>query len=119
MSLINCNVELKLKWTKHCVFSVLGNDNDNANSNNTIFIIKGTKLAKAVTLSAKDSLKISALLSKGFKRLVCWNEYKIKSENNNTTNEYIYSLDFLESNFVGVNRFFVLTKMIIQKGIKL
>ena len=25
MPLINCKVELKLKWTKYCVFSVAGN----------------------------------------------------------------------------------------------
>ena len=34
-----------------------------------------------------------------------WNEYKTKSENKKTTSEYRY---FLESNFVGVNRLFVL-----------
>ena len=32
MSLINCKVELKLKWTKYCVLSAKGNDNDNANN---------------------------------------------------------------------------------------
>ena len=37
---------------------------------------------------------------KRFARSVCWNEYKSKSENKNTTNEY---RNFLESNFVGVN----------------
>ena len=36
MSLINCKVELKLKWTKYCVFSTGGtenviNEDDNAN----------------------------------------------------------------------------------------
>ena len=31
--LINCKVESKLKWTKHCVLSVLRNENSNANSN--------------------------------------------------------------------------------------
>ena len=41
--------------------------------------------------------------SRGFERSVYWNEYKMKSENKNTTNEYSY---FLESNFVGVNRLF-------------
>ena len=34
-----------------------------------------------------------------------WNEYRTKSENKNTTNEYRY---FLESNCVGVNRLVVL-----------
>ena len=35
-----------------------------------------------------------------------WNEYKIKSENENTANEHRY---FLESNFAGLNKLFVLT----------
>ena len=34
-----------------------------------------------------------------------WNEYKTKSENKTTRNEYRY---FIESNFVGVNRLLVL-----------
>ena len=34
-----------------------------------------------------------------------WNEYKTKSENKNATNKYRY---FLESNFAGVNKLFVL-----------
>ena len=45
------------------------------------------------------------LLCKGFESSVYLNEYITKSENKNTTNDYIY---FLESNFVGVNGFFVL-----------
>ena len=47
MPLINCKVELKLKWTKYCVLSPASNDNnvdENANANNIIFTIKGTKL---------------------------------------------------------------------------
>ena len=48
---------------------------------------------------------LSKLFSKGFERSVYWNEYKTKSENKNTINEYRY---FFESNFVGVNRLFVL-----------
>ena len=45
MSLINCKVELKLKWKKYCVLSANGNDNVNDNDNaNIIFTIKDTKL---------------------------------------------------------------------------
>ena len=51
----------------------------------------------------KDNEKLSKLLSKGFERSVYWNEYETKSENKNTTKKYRY---FLESNFVGCNRFF-------------
>ena len=43
MPLINCKVELKLKWTKYCVLPATGNDNaindDNNTNNITITII--------------------------------------------------------------------------------
>ena len=38
MPLINCKVELKLKWAKHCVLSEAGADNTNANPDN-IFLL--------------------------------------------------------------------------------
>ena len=95
MPLINCKVELKLKWKKYCVLSAAGNDNTNANPNNIIFTIKDTKLyVPVVTLSAKDSQKLSKLLRKGFERSIYWNVYKTKSENKNSTNEYRYFLEF-------------------------
>ena len=77
--LINCEVELKLRWTKHCALSVLdvaNDDNDDgANSNNIIFAIKDTELyVPGFTLLAKDNQKLLKLLSKGFERLVYWNE---------------------------------------------
>ena len=53
-------------------------DNVDANDDN-IFPIKGTKLyVPVVTVPARDSQKLSKLLSKGFKRSVYWNEYKTK-----------------------------------------
>ena len=73
MPLITCKVELKLKWTKCCVFSAGGtenyiNDNDNAN---IIFTIKNTNLSVPVlTLSARDNQKLSKLLRKGSERSV-------------------------------------------------
>ena len=106
MSLINCKIELKLKWTKYFVLPVGGNENDINNNNNAIniiFTIKYTKLyVPVVTLSARDNKKLTKLLSKGFERSVYWNEYKTKSDK--TTNEFKY---FLQSNFVGVSRLFV------------
>ena len=109
MPLINCKVELKLKWTKYCVLSVAGNENDinnNDNANNFIFTMKDTKLyVLVVTLSARNNQKLSQLISKGVERSVCSKEYKTKSDNKSTTKEFRY---FLESNFVGVNRLFVL-----------
>ena len=42
--LINCKVELKVKWTKYCVLSAAGNDNVNNNdSDNIIFTVKDTQ----------------------------------------------------------------------------
>ena len=56
MPLINCKVELKLKWTRYCVLSATGADNNNGNDNNIIFTIKGTKLyVPVVTLSARKN----------------------------------------------------------------
>ena len=39
---INCKVELKLRWSKHCILSVAGADNANGNNddNDIIFTIK-------------------------------------------------------------------------------
>ena len=71
MSLINCKVELKLKWSKYCVLSAAGNDNANGNDDNIIFTIKDTKLyVPVVTLSARDNKKLTKLLSKRFERWV-------------------------------------------------
>ena len=40
MPLINCKVELKLKWTKHCVLSSGRANNADANYNNIISLSK-------------------------------------------------------------------------------
>ena len=106
MPLINCKVELKLKWTKYCVLATAVAENAHLNSNNITFTIKDTKLyVSVVTLSARGNQKLSKRLRKGFERSVYWNEYKTKSENKSKTNEYRY---LLESDFVAFNRSFVL-----------
>ena len=81
--------------------SVGGSDNANGNDDNIIFTIKDTKLY----VLARDNQKLSKLCSKGFERSICWNEDKTKSDNKNTANEFKYCL---ESNFLRVNRPFVL-----------
>ena len=88
--------------------SVADTDNVNGNNddNNIIFTIKETELyVPVVPLSGKDNQKLSKLLRKGFERSVYWKEYKTKSDNKNMTNKFRY---FVQSNFVGVNRLFVL-----------
>ena len=70
MPLIKSKLELKLKWTRYCIFSAGGNDNFNNNDNdnngiNIIFTIDDTKLyVPLVTLSARDNQELSKLLSK-------------------------------------------------------
>ena len=97
MPLVNCKVELKLKWAKYCVLDVAYNDKSNTNRDNIVFTIKDTKLhVPVLTLSAKDN-KISKHFRKGCETSVYNNEYKTKSENKNATNEYRY---FVKSNFV-------------------
>ena len=77
--LINWKVQWKLKWTNHCVLYANGKVNDAANSSNTIFPIKDTKLhALVVTLSVKDNQKLLKLLRKRPEILVYWNDYKTK-----------------------------------------
>ena len=71
MPLINGKVELKLKWTKYCVLSAAGKDNESANADNAnrIILLSKTQLyVPLVTLSERDNQKLSQLLSKGFKR---------------------------------------------------
>ena len=78
-----------------------------------LFFIKDTKLyVTVVTLSEKKQLQM-------FERSMYWNEYNAKNENENTTNEYRY---FLESKFIGVDRFFFflfIQMQMMRKGIQL
>ena len=60
MPLINCKVELSLKWDENCILQQL--------IQNFVLI---------VTLSAEDNVKLSKLLGEGFKRPIYWNQYKV------------------------------------------
>ena len=75
MPLVNCKVELKLKWTKFCVLSAGGNDNLNDDdidnqSNNIVVTIKDTQLCSYSSPSAKNNQKLSNLFSIEFKKSV-------------------------------------------------
>ena len=56
MPLINCKIEFSLKWIENCM------------------LITATT---ATTLSSEDNVKLSNLLSEGFKRPIYWNECKV------------------------------------------
>ena len=96
----------------YIVLAVLGVDNINANDININIIFTNTDSSlyvHVVLLSAKDNKKLLNLFSKGFERSVYLKEYKIKSKNNSTTNEYTKEYRyFLKLNFAGANRLFVL-----------
>ena len=89
MPLINYKLELKLRWTRCCVSSVVGTDKANGNNDdNIIFTIKDTKLHASV-VGARDN-QTSKLLSKGSERSFYWtiSDYK------NTTNEIFSGIKF-------------------------
>ena len=72
MPLINCKVELSLKWIENCVLTTA------ANANKATFKIADVKFyVSVVTLSVEDNSKLSKLLNERFKRPIYWNEYKV------------------------------------------
>ena len=56
MPLINFKVELRLKWTSHCIFFAVGADNIDSNSSDVILTIKDTiPDVPVITLSEKEN----------------------------------------------------------------
>ena len=98
MPLINCEVNLILKWSLTCVIT-------NSNGAGT-FAITDTKLyVPVVTLSTRENTKFFQQLKSDFKRVINWNKYLSKPEllaqNPNLSH-------LVEPSFQGVNRLFVL-----------
>ena len=99
MPLINCKVELSLKWDSNCVLSNL--------VRNSTFTITDSKLyVPIVLLSTEDNAKLSELLTEGFKSPVYCNKYKIVPNKTYDENDNIREL--LHSSYQGVKRLFVL-----------
>ena len=69
MPLINCKIELSLKWYENCILSSAG-------TAATFAITDKKRYVPVVTLNIEDNAKLSVLLSNGFKRSVYWNKYK-------------------------------------------
>ena len=75
MSLINCEINLDLKWSKNCVIVAT----DVADQEKTLFSTTDTKLyVPVVTLSTQDNAKQLKQLIFGFKRTFNWNKYQLK-----------------------------------------
>ena len=80
MPLINCKIELSLKWIENCVLTTaaIGANADATGADSATFKITDAKIyVPIVTLSAEDNAKLSKLLSEGLARSVYWNNYKI------------------------------------------
>ena len=103
MPLINCKVELLLKWYERCLLTA---------ANTATFTITDAKLYfPIVTLSIEDNSKLSKLLNKGFKRPIYWNEYKVtpnKTVELAAFNDVKYKRELLDSSCQGVKRLFAL-----------
>ena len=104
MPLINCKVEISLKWIENCILS-------NSGTAATFKITDAKLYVPIVTLKTEDNTKLSKLLSEGFKRPIYWNEYKVtpnKIVEIAAINEEKYIRELLDSSYQGVKRLFVL-----------
>ena len=106
MPLINCKVELSLKWIENCVLTTA------ANANKATFKITDAKLyVPIVTLSIEDNAKLSELLCERFKRSIYWIKYKVidnRVVEISDNNEEHHIRELLGSSRQGVKRLFVL-----------
>ena len=98
MPLINCKIELSLKWHENCILSSAGTA--------ATFAITDTKFyVPVVNLKIEDNAELPKLLSEGFKRSLYWNKYqallKDHAENENIRER-------LDASFQGVNELLVL-----------
>ena len=109
MPLINCKVELSLKWIENCVLTTAAFDANNDATGADSATFKTTD-ASTVTLSAEDNAQLSKLLSDGFKRAVYWNKYKVIDNKVEipTENGEKHISELLDSSYQGVKRLFVL-----------
>ena len=68
-SLINCEVNLILAWSKYCVITNCTGEGK--------FAITDTKLSvPVVNLSTQDNAKLLQQLKSGFRRTINWNNYQ-------------------------------------------
>ena len=103
MPLINCQVELSLKWYETCSLTTA--------TTATFKITDAKRYAPIVTLSVEDNSKLTKLLKEGFKRPIYWNEYKVtpnKIIEITSNNDKKYIRELLDSSCQGINKLFVL-----------
>ena len=103
MSLINCKVHLELNWIEDCVLSSAGDS--------VKFEITVAKLhVLIVTLSTKDSVKLTKRLNEGFKRSVYWSSYQTKPAKVIEKEQNL--IELLYASFQGIRRLFILAYVV-------
>ena len=98
MPLINCEVNLILRWSSHCVTI-------NSTGAGTFEITDTKSYVSVVTLLTQDDSKLLQQLKSGVKRVISWNKYLSKPQllrQNPNLNRLV------EPRFQGVNRLFIL-----------
>ena len=114
MPLINCRVELSLRWIGIFVLTTapIGANANATCADSATFKITDAKLyVPVVTLSAEDNVKLVKQLNEGFKRPVYWNKYKVidnKVVEIAAANEEKHITKLPDSSYQGVKRLFVL-----------
>ena len=98
MPLINCEVNLILRWSSTCVIT-------NSTGAGTSEIADTKLYVPVITLSRQDNSKLFQQLKSGFKRVINWNKYLSKPEllTRNPNLNHLF-----EPSFQGVNRLFIL-----------
>ena len=101
LSLINCEIELDLSWTRDCVLIEQNNNITGVN-----FVTTSTNLfVPIVTLSINDNIKVLENIRQAFKRTISQNKYRSEV----TTLPKNNNLDYLiDPTFINVNRLFVI-----------
>ena len=110
MPLINCEISLQLKWSRHCIIVVVS-----ANNQNPSFQINDTKLyVPAVTLSTQENTKLLKQLESGFTRTINWSKYLGKTTNQSQNRYLDYVID---SSVQVVNKQFIfhVKMMMVEK----
>ena len=97
MPLINCEIELELKWTKNCVF--IEQDDDITGATFTFSSVQ-LRYVPVVTLSINDNIKFLENIKQGFKRAISWNKYRseIIGQPKNKNLDYLIDTKFRNIN---------------------
>ena len=119
LSLINCEIELDLRWTINCVipkvsrtFRVVPNADPVAyemeiQTTSATFQINNANLhVRVVALPINGNIKILEYITQEFKRTISWNKYRSEVTKQPKSNNLGYLID---ATFRNINRLFVLS----------